>query len=142
MKPRLPPEVVGQIPLLQQNGLNGYQIADRLRIGKTTAYRYLPKQGKPWKRWTDRDIQRLVDGYANQVPTTELARILRRSPTAVRTAMCRYRKAVRNDPERREVMHYMRVGLRAGAKPWQVVKAIRKARIAGRWADDAWRALA
>lgn len=40
MKPRLPPEVIGQIPLLQQNGLNGYQIANRLRIGKTTAYRF------------------------------------------------------------------------------------------------------
>ncbi|MEW8957851.1 MAG: helix-turn-helix domain-containing protein [Moorella sp. (in: firmicutes)] len=133
--PPLSPEVKQKILSLHNSGLNGYEIATRLGIGKTTAYKHLPKQGRPWHKWTEDELQQVVDGYARGWSPKKIAARIGCSPTAVRIAMCRYRKQIRADPQKRRVLHLLKVGMEAGAKPGQVITAIRRAKILGRGND-------
>jgi len=109
--------------------LNGNEIASRLGIGKTTVYKYLPNQGKILRRWTEGEQQKMIDWLARGWSKKKIAAKLGRSPTAVGIAMCRYRKQIRADPQKRRVLYLLKTGLEAGAKPRQVITAIRQAKI-------------
>lgn len=131
-RPPLTAEEKRRIFELYRRGFNGYQIARYLGRGKTTIYKYLPKKGRPWHRWTDEDMQTLVDGYANGLPTAQIAAKIGCSPNAVRIAMTRHRKRVRADPRRRLVLYWLKVGFDMGLKPGQVLTRLRQADIMAR----------
>ncbi|MBW2672561.1 MAG: hypothetical protein JRD89_03980 [Deltaproteobacteria bacterium] len=62
----------------------------------------------------DEENQIMVDGYAEGWPVKKIAeKLKRRSPAAVKIAMCRYRKAVRADQKKQYVLHMIGVALRA-----------------------------
>lgn len=91
---------------LYQAGVPVKEIASQFPWSKSTIERYLgPPKRRP--RWTDEDNQIMVDGYFEGKPVKKIAKKLNRSPTAVRVAMCRYRKAVNSDPKKKRVMGVM-----------------------------------
>jgi transposase-like protein len=91
---------------LYQTGAPVKDIVQQFPWSQSTIERYL---GAPLRRprWTDDDYQVLVDGYFEKQPVKKIAQKLGRSPTAVRVAMCRYRKAVKSDPKKKRVMGVM-----------------------------------
>lgn len=109
------PEVKERIRQLYEQGLNGYQIAARLRRSPTNVYKHL-QLGLKKPRWTDEDNQVLVDGYAAGLSGKEIAARLGRSPRAVYVAMCRYRKAVRADERKRRALRAIGMALKAVRK--------------------------
>lgn len=135
-RPPLSPEEKRQILALYNSGLTGREVAARMGVSKTAVYKYLPRQGRPWKRWTEDDLQELVDGYAAGEPGDRIAARVGRSPRAVYIAMCRYRKAVRGDPKKARVMRWIRKGMSLGLKPGQAIAAVRRADILGRYEHD------
>lgn len=102
--------------LYNNGGLNGYEIAIRLGIGKSSVYRYLQLKRRITPRWTDDEIQVLVDGYMEKRPVKEIAKHLGRPPRAVTIRMCRYRKQVRKDPKKRRALGAITLALKAVRK--------------------------
>lgn len=91
---------------LYQAGVPVKEITGLLPWSKSTIERHLrPANRRP--RWTDDDYQVLIDGYLEKQPVKKIAQGLSRSPTAVRVAICRYRKAVASDPKKKRVMGMM-----------------------------------
>jgi len=108
-------EEIERIRELYQAGIPVSAIAAQVALSKSTVERYLGAATRR-PRWTDDDNQILVDGYLEKKPIKEIAKKLNRSPTAVRVAMCRYRKAVNSDPKKKRVMGVMTYVLRVMRK--------------------------
>lgn len=100
-------EEVEAFKQLHEQGFTGTQIAALTGRSKTAVYKHLQLKEKSRPRWTDEEMQILVDGYFEGESVKKIAKKLGRSPTAVRVAMCRYRKAVNSDPKKKRVMGVM-----------------------------------
>lgn len=96
--------------------MTGHQIAHKLGLGSTTVYRHLGLNRFTAPKWTEEEIQELVDGYFENRPVREIAAKLGRSPTAVRIKMCRYRKEVKGDKKKIRAMRAITMALRAVRK--------------------------
>jgi len=117
-------------------GLTGDEIAEKLGISHGAAYKYLPKVGKNYKKWTEKEIQILTDGIAEGLPPAEIAAKLKRTLNQVVVKLCRYRQSIRADPQKREILYLLTLGFKAGATPKQVIQGIRKSKILRRKVED------
>lgn len=118
-------------------GLNGVEIAAITGWGRTTVYKIIPKKGRPWHRWTEAELQLVVDAYERGWTVTRVARRIGVSPRACYVAMWRHRGRIRSDPLKREVLHWLKLAMvDAGAKPGKAITAIRRANLFGRDSDD------
>ena len=95
---------------------NGHKVARQLNLGSSTIYKHLSLQKCKHPKWTDEDIQVLVDGYLEKMPSVEIARKIGRSPRAVRIKMCRYRKQVKNDPKKHRALSAISMAFKAVRK--------------------------
>lgn len=84
------------------------------------------------RRWTEDEKERVVNLYAKGKSLKEIARQMRRSETAVKIFMCRYRKEVRSDPAKRKALHLITFALKHTNDPGKAISAVRKSRIYGR----------
>jgi hypothetical protein len=132
---KLSPEIIEQIRELRRSGLTGKEIANRLGVGKSVVYKYTPRMGKQWKKWDENQIQVMTDGYAKGLKPAKIAKKLGRNTNQVKIRMCRYRKEIRADPKKREVLRLLAFGFRQGARPGQVINGIRKTDMLGRIRD-------
>lgn len=128
-------EIKSEIKRLHSLGFNGKQIAKKLNISRSVAYKYLPSAHKPWKRWDEDQIQILIDYYALGKSPKIIAKKLGRNENQVKIKMCRYRRAVRADPKKRQVLKLLTFGFKHGATPGQVIHGIRYSNILGRVED-------
>ena len=132
--PPLTPQEKRMMQELYNSGLTGYEIAIRIDRSKSVVYKYLPHVWeKP--RWSEEELQEVVDGYAKGRQLNRIAKKVGRTPTAVKVAMCRYRKTVSADPKKQEVVRYLTRVLKLGIKPGRAITAIRRANIIGRYDD-------
>lgn len=95
---------------------NGYEVARRLGLGRTTIYKHLALKKCTHPTWSDEEIQFMVDGYLEKTPVREIASKIGRSPRAVRIKMCRYRKQVRKDRKKQRVLSAISLALKAVRK--------------------------
>jgi transposase-like protein len=104
---------------------NGHEVARRLGISSSAAYRVLRlgKYRKP--RWSDQEKTKLTQWYAEGVPVARIAWRLGRSPHAVMVKMCRHRKKVRSDPDIKRAAFLLEVALSAGLSPGRAIQKIR-----------------
>lgn len=120
---------------LRRSGLTGHEIARRIGRSKSVVYKYFPSE-RLRPRWTESEMQVLVDDYAKQKPPGFIAAKIGRSTLAVKIAMCRYRKKVRSDPVKCRAVGYIARCLAAGLTPGQAINAIRRADIMRRNEND------
>ena len=135
-RPSLSPAEKQRILELYNSGLTGYEVAEVMGIGNTTVYKHLPRQGKPWKRWTEEEMQAVIKGYARGLPVREIAKKVGHSSRAVMIKMCRHRKLIRADPHKQKVMKWINYAIGKGLKPGQALSAIRRADLLGRECHD------
>jgi len=115
-KRKVTPEQERQIRELYAVTKNGYKVAERLGLGSTTVYKWLNLRRHTRPRWSDEEIQVLVDGYLEKRTVKDIAMKVGRSCSAVRIKMCRYRKQVRADPKKQRALRAITMALRAVRK--------------------------
>lgn len=92
---------------------NGHLVAEIMGWGRTTIYKHLALSIRNTPRWSDDEMQILVDGYLEKIPTKDIAFSIKRSPRAVRVRMCRYRQQIKKDPKKRRALRAITFALRA-----------------------------
>lgn len=118
-------ETVAAIKELREQGLTGYEIAESLGIGKTSAYKYIRKRSYP--RWTEEEKQIVIDGRARGVPLKKiLKRLPRRTVAGVKHVLRKHRKRIRGDRDILLATGLISRALDAGLRPGQALRKIRK----------------
>lgn len=100
---------------LRQQGLTAQEVAKKLGRSRSAVYRHLHQGGK-LSRWTDDEMQILVDGYAAGWKPAKIAKKTGRSPVAVRVRMWRHRQDIRNDPKKRRALNAITLAFKAVRK--------------------------
>jgi predicted transcriptional regulator len=108
--------------------LNGHEIAKKLGVGKTTVYRHIDAKGHKVKRWTEKELNYVINARAKGRSYEYIAKRLKRNANQVEIKLCRYRKAVLSDPRKREVLRLLAFGIQKGATPEMIIKGIRKSK--------------
>lgn len=92
-------------------------MAERLGIGRTAVYTHLRLRLRTSPRWTDEEVQVLVDGYLDKTPVAQISALLPgRSLRAIRSRMCRHRKWVKKDPKKKRALSAITMALKAVRK--------------------------
>lgn len=115
--PKFYPEHLREAQKLYSELKNGHLVAEKMGFGHTTVYKYLSLNKRKTPRWTDEEIQVLVDGYLEKRPVKDIATLLEhRSQRAVMIRMCRHRKWVKKDPRKKRALSAISFALRAVKK--------------------------
>jgi transposase len=115
-RPSLSPEQKQRIKELYAETGNGHMVAKITGLGSTTIYKHLALRKSTHPKWTDDQIQVLVDGYLEKIPVKEIAKRIGRSPRSVTIKMCRYRKEVKTDPKKRRALSAITMAFKAVRK--------------------------
>lgn len=136
MTARLSGETIMEIKMLRERGLTGYEIADTLGIGKTSAYKYIRKRSYP--RWTEEEKRIVIDGRARGVPLKKIAKRLEgRTVAGVKHVMHKHRKRIRSDQDILLATSLISRALKAGMTPGQALSKIRKHDVFNRVREEA-----
>lgn len=111
---------------LIESGKTILQTATELEISHTTVWRHLRKANmirRPLRRWTEKEKELAVKWYSMGKSYEYIAKRLGRSENAVEIFFCRRRKAIRNDPEKQQVLKVLSFCM----SPTQILKTARKA---------------
>lgn len=111
---------------LIESGKTILQTATELKISHTTVWRHLRKANmirRPLRRWTEKEKELAVKWYSMGKNYEYIAKRLGRSENAVEIFFCRRRKAIRNDPEKQQVLKVLSFCM----SPTQILKTARKA---------------
>ena len=114
--PRFTPDDLIEAKRLYSELKNGHMVADVMGWGHTTIYKHLKLGIRNTPRWSDDDIQIMVDGYLEKRPIKDIAFLLKKSPKAVMVRMHRYREWVKKDPRKRRALRAISFALRAVRK--------------------------
>jgi len=123
---RIPEEKRQKIIPLIKSGKAIRQTAAELGIAHTTVSRHLKKTGmirRPLRRWTEKEKELAIKWYSMSKGYEYIAKRLGRTQNAVEIFFCRRRTAIRNDPEKQQVLKVLSFCM----NPTQILKTARKA---------------
>jgi len=123
---RIPEEKRQKIIPLIKSGKAIRQTAAELGIAHTTVSRHLKKIGmirRPLRRWSEKEKELAIKWYSMSKGYEYIAKRLGRSQNAVEIFFCRRRTAIRNDPEKQQVLKVLSFCM----NPTQILKTARKA---------------
>lgn len=123
---RIPEEKRQKIIPLIKSGKAIRRTAAELGIAHTTVSRHLKKTGmirRPLRRWTEKEKELAIKWYSMGKGYEYIAKRLGRSQNAVEIFFCRRRTAIRNDPEKQQVLKVLSFCM----NPTQILKTARKA---------------
>ena len=109
-------------------GKTGKEIALITGVGINTVNKYR-KDKRVEKNWTEREVQKLTNWRSEGISYAEIAMRLHRTENCVKIKMCRYRKTIKTDPQKRLALHWIGKAFRMEPNPTLALRAIRKARI-------------
>ncbi len=109
-------------------GKTGVEIASITGFGINTVWHYM-RGKRVEKNWSECEMQKLTEWRLEGISYAEIAKRLRRPANSVKIKMCRHKKEVLNDPQKRIVLYYLTKAFRLESNPLLVLKALRKARI-------------
>lgn len=121
---------------LYASGMSVDEIAAALKLGRTTVYKHLSLRLRQQPRWSEEELQWLIDARYLGMTYKEIAKILGRSPIALRIAMCRHRKWVRSDEKRKAVLGFVSWGVKNKVPVRKLLTAARRADILREVADE------
>lgn len=124
--PRISEEKRQKIIPLIKSGKAIRQTAAELGIAHTTVSRHLKKTGmirRPLRRWSEKEKESAIKWYSMGKGYEYIAKRLGRSQNAVEIFFCRRRTAIRNDPEKQQVLKVLSFCM----NPTQILKTARKA---------------
>lgn len=124
--PRISEEKRQKITPLIKSGKTIRQAAAELGIAHTTVSRHLKKIGmirRPLRRWTEKEKELAIKWYSMGKGYEYIAKRLGRTQNAVEIFFCKRRKAIRNDPEKQQVLKVLSFCM----SPTQILKTARKA---------------
>jgi len=116
--------------------LNGHEVARQTGISSSSVYRVL-RLGYRRPRWSEDDVTKLTQWYAEGVPVKRMAVRLGRSPRAVMVKMCRHRKKVRNNPDIKRAAYLLEVAFAAGLSPGRAIQKIRTCDVYAKMKEEA-----
>ncbi len=124
--PRISEEKRQKIIPLIESGKTIRQASAELGIAHSTVSRHLKKTGmirRPLRRWAEREKELAIKWYSMGKGYEYIAKRLGRSQNAVEIFFCRRRKAIRNDPEKQQVLKVLSFCM----NPPQILKTARRA---------------
>ena len=113
---------------LSLQGYNGYQIAQVMGVSKTWVYKVVPKKGKPYKIWSEKEMDKVLSRLSRGQSYEQIAKSMHRSKNSIAIKMCRHRGKI--SEEDLKAAHYIRLALKLGSPTiGAALRAVRKARI-------------
>lgn len=105
--PRISEEKRQKIIPLIESGKTIRQAAAELGIAHSTVSRHLKKTGtirRPLRRWTEKEKELAIKWHSMSKSYEYIAKRLGRTENAVEIFFCRRRAAIREDPEKQQVL--------------------------------------
>ena len=127
-------ETIDRIKSLKSTGLSGYEVARLLNVGKSSVYKYTRQKSFP--RWTEEEIEYVIDCYARGVPVKKIAAAVGRSEAAVKHIMHKHRRYIRHNQEIKIASHLILKCLFSGLPPGKALRQIRRQDLLGRTKAD------
>jgi predicted transcriptional regulator len=132
-KKKLDSEIVQVIKAHKSAGLTGYEVAQMLGIGKSSAYKYTRKKSYP--RWSDDEKQIVIDCLARKMTTKKIAKKVGRTQAAVKHIIHKHRKLVKGNQDIRVVTALIMKCVGQGLTPGKAISAIRRHDLFSRMRD-------
>jgi len=104
---RIPEEKRQKIIPLIKSGKTIRETATELEISHATVERHLSRAGvalRPIRRWTEKEKEIAIKWYSMSKSYEYIAKRLGRTENAVEIFFCRRRAAIREDPEKQQVL--------------------------------------
>lgn len=122
---------VAQARKLREQGMTLQAVAVEIGASDSWVHKWCPKQGRPWKRWNEKDLDTMRKMRLDGKTTAQIAKVLHRTPNQVRIKLCRLRKrrAAREAGPASKMLHWMRRAVELGCPPDKAFTAVHKADI-------------